>query len=623
MLRHRFARCISVATITVASVILSTPLEAAPLAPSIATWAEPVGQLPNYIFPMMTQDRYTVGNVNAFQYLMYRPLYWYGFAATPNINADLSLAPLPTYSADHKTLTITLKSWRWSNGGEVSGASVALWLNLLHAAKGWWAAYTPGSLPDLIASVRSPKANQIVLTLTRAVNPSWFNQTQLSQITPLPLAWDISASGAASASGGCSKASYGTADAACTGVFTYLSRQAGFDPEVPTAANTKISSYATNPLWGIVDGPWRLTALSPEGEATFAPNPSYSGPFKPRLQRFREIPSVSDAAELAALRQGSIDVGFVPLPSVQRAQSSPRSTTQVTTGLNSFRFAPRYPWADSYTTWNLGSTGDFGIPAMLFRQTYVRQALQLLIDQETYAQRIYKGFAYPNASPIPTTSSSFAARQARQENRFAYDPTRALALLRGHGWTIVPGGTSTCTQPGTGSQNCGAGIPKGARFTFNLQYANDVPLLGQLMNAQQASWAQAGIQVSLRSAPSMVIRANTAPCATGVSCEWEAAASEGFTYQPSIYPLASQWLETSAPFNLGSYANPTLDAALASALRPSGSPVPSASIATQSAPVLFEPTPASRLTEVQGSLGGVFPENPFGSLTPERWYRSR
>ena len=70
MLRHRFARCISVATITVASVILSSPLEAAPLAPSIATWAEPVGQLPNYIFPMMTQDRYTVGNVNAFQYLM-------------------------------------------------------------------------------------------------------------------------------------------------------------------------------------------------------------------------------------------------------------------------------------------------------------------------------------------------------------------------------------------------------------------------------------------------------------------------------------------------------------------------------------------------------------------------
>ena len=621
MLLRRFALALSAAAVMLTSVISSTPLKAAPPISSTATWAEPAGQIPNYIFPMMTEDRYTTANVNAFQYLMYRPLYWYGFAATPNINKDLSLAPLPTYSADHKTLTITLKSWRWSNGEQVSSRSVALWLNLLHAAKGWWAAYSPGSLPDLISSVHSSTPNQIVLHLTRAVNPGWFEATQLSQITPLPLAWDITSLGAASGSGGCAAAPYGTADAACTAVFTFLSRQAGFDPEVPTAANTKAPSYATSPLWGIVDGPWRLVSLTDQGEATFAPNSSYSGPFKPTLTSFREIPSASDAAELALLRQGGVDVGYLPLSAVQTTARTPRSTTQAFGGLNGFHLAPRYPWAVSYTTWNLSSTGDFGIPARLFRQPYFRQALQLLIDQEAYAHRIYKGFAYANSSPIPSTSSSYAARSAKQENLYPYNPSRALDLLRSHGWKIVPGGVSTCIRPGTESTNCGAQIPKGAQLAFKLQYGNDVPLLGQLMNAQQASWAQAGIQVSLLSAPSIVIRSNAAPCVTGVSCEWEAAALSGFRYQPGIYPLANEWLGTAAPFNLGSYSNPGLDAAFAGALLPQGSPAPSASIAAASAPVLFEPTPASRLSEVRNTLGGVLPENPFGSLTPERWRR--
>lgn len=45
---------------------------------------------------MMPEDWYTTLNMSAFEYLVYRPLYWYGFAATPKINKDLSLASLPT-----------------------------------------------------------------------------------------------------------------------------------------------------------------------------------------------------------------------------------------------------------------------------------------------------------------------------------------------------------------------------------------------------------------------------------------------------------------------------------------------------------------------------------------------
>ena len=43
-----------------------------------ATWAELPSALPNYIFPFMSLAFFSVTNINQFQYLMYRPLYWFG-----------------------------------------------------------------------------------------------------------------------------------------------------------------------------------------------------------------------------------------------------------------------------------------------------------------------------------------------------------------------------------------------------------------------------------------------------------------------------------------------------------------------------------------------------------------
>ena len=38
---------------------------------------------------------FSVNNINQFQYLMYRPLYWFGNGSTPNLNPSLSLAAQP------------------------------------------------------------------------------------------------------------------------------------------------------------------------------------------------------------------------------------------------------------------------------------------------------------------------------------------------------------------------------------------------------------------------------------------------------------------------------------------------------------------------------------------------
>ena len=59
--------------------------------PTTATFAEQPQTPPNYIFPFMSLAFFSVNNTEQFQYLMYRPLYWFGEGATPNLN----LVPVP------------------------------------------------------------------------------------------------------------------------------------------------------------------------------------------------------------------------------------------------------------------------------------------------------------------------------------------------------------------------------------------------------------------------------------------------------------------------------------------------------------------------------------------------
>ena len=63
-----------------------------------------------------------------------------------------------------------------------------------------------------------------------------------------------------------------------------------------------LSSYVSSPLWSVVDGPWKLSAFSADGHITFVPNKSYSGPVKPKLAQFQEVPFTTDTAEYDVLQ---------------------------------------------------------------------------------------------------------------------------------------------------------------------------------------------------------------------------------------------------------------------------------------------------------------------------------
>ena len=55
---------------------------------------------------------------------MYRPLYWFGSNGQVRLNGSLSLADAPVYARDGKSLSITLKGWKWSNGDQITARAL-------------------------------------------------------------------------------------------------------------------------------------------------------------------------------------------------------------------------------------------------------------------------------------------------------------------------------------------------------------------------------------------------------------------------------------------------------------------------------------------------------------------
>ncbi len=430
-----------------------------------ATWAEQPQSPPDYIFPFMSLAFFSVANVNQFQYLMYRPLYWFGQGSTPNLNPGLSLAQNPQYSDNDQTVVIKLNSYRWSNGEQVTSQDVMFWMNMLHAEKANWEAYTPGgnAIPDNIQSVTINSPTQLTFQLTKSFNPTWYTYNELSQITPLPLAWDKTTSGGVAGSGGCSIGAYGTVDTQCAAVYTFLSQQAGYNPNNPNASNTAVSTYATNPLWQVVDGPWRLTDFDASGNVTLVPNPSYSGSVKPTLKSFKELPFTSDYSEFNALVSGKVSVGYLPSQAITAATSNPLVAGPNNSQLPNFTLAPLYTWSVNYFPYNFDSNANGGTVGKIFNQLYFRQAMQYLVNQPGLIARLNDGYGVPTYGPVPVVPRNSFASAAAKSNPYPYSPSRAVHLLTAHGWRVVPNGTSTCAAAGHGRRRVWGGHPGGSQ----------------------------------------------------------------------------------------------------------------------------------------------------------------
>src|ERR1700678_2718614 len=78
------------------------------------TFAEAPGAAPDWIFPYTGYQDFSASNINQFQELMYRPLYFFGLGATSAYVPSLSLADTPVLANDNKTIILNLKGWRFA-----------------------------------------------------------------------------------------------------------------------------------------------------------------------------------------------------------------------------------------------------------------------------------------------------------------------------------------------------------------------------------------------------------------------------------------------------------------------------------------------------------------------------
>ncbi len=565
-------------------------------AATTVTFADQPGSAPNYILPLMAAADASDANLGPFQLLMYRPLYWSGANGQPAIDAARSLAAPPVYSDGGHTVTITLKRARWSDGRPVTTRDVQFWMDLLRSDRADYWAYVPGQFPDNVTRMRVLSPLRFALTFNRAYNRTFLLQDELTQIIPLPQhVWDRTR--AAGPVG-----SFDRTPKGARAVYQFLDGQ-----------SKRVGTYASNPLWRVVDGPWRLGEYDPAtGYAVLVPNAAYAGPGHPTIARLAEVPFTSDAAEFDALRAGAIDYGYVPYEDIGQLGYL---------GHHGYAIHPWAAWA--YNTIAI----NFANPklGLAFRQLYLRQAMEHLVDQPTYDATIFGGYAYPDTTLLPSRPSSPLVAPAALRQPYPYSVAAARRLLAARGWRPGSSGVLACHRPGSAAGDCGPGVPAGLKLAVTLEYASEPISVGEEAQALRSAFSRAGIDLLLHPAPlNQVFSQTFLPCDphTPGSCSWDLGYwGNGWNWSPEGYPDASQTFGVGGVVNSGHYADPTAQRLLTQTQVGSGlGPLHALEgYLARDLPGLWMPLSYYQISAVSTRLRGTEPQDPFLNIYPESW----
>jgi len=562
-------------SVTVPGGIGSVPLAAAngPKHAGTITWSELPSATPNWILPVVPGASNSVYNNFTFIWEMYRPLYWTVFGTDPELYPPMSVANNPVYSNGDKTITISLKSsYKWSNGQPITANDILLFIDLVKAgikeSAANWASYVPGHFPDNLVSTSEPNSSTLVMNLSQSVNPSWFTEDYLGQgpITPLPsTVW------AKESANGPVIPPSGWTPATMKKIFDYLTSQA-----------KSLSSYATNPLWQVVDGPYKLSAYdATTGGFTMVPNTTYGGPHVTPMSNFQGIPFTSDVAMFNAIRAGAIDVSNVPyddipqLPTVQRL---------------GYSYFGEPDFGMTFAAYNYkDTTGDFN---NIINQLYMRQALAHLVDEQGWITAFMHGAGAPAYGPIPADPQSPYLPSNAATDPYPFSISAAVSILKANGWTVNPGGTDVCAKPGTAAGDCGAGIPAGTKLAWNLIYSSSPTLIGNQAADFASKAKQAGVTITLTSSNFNYIIANYLdPSAPANVNKWAMEDFGGETDVP--YATTFGLFNTGGPAQVGDYSNQTADSLINASIA-GGDPAAvknEASFLTENQPVQFQPNP--------------------------------
>lgn len=561
------------------------------------TLAEGPGANPNYIFPYMGCRYFSVDNINQFQLDMFRPLYIFGLGGSPAVQYQISPGKKPVMSNGNRTAKIVMKGWKFANGQTVNAESVMFFLNMLKADPTSYCGYNGSfSIPDLMKSA-SGKGNVVTMTFTKSMNPLWLVYNNLSFITPMPNSWDRTS---ATQKSNCASGKYGASstNTACKNVEAYL------------AAQSSNSSTYTDSMWQSgVDGPWRLKSFDNLGNLTFVPNSRYSGPVKAKVAVVKEVAYTSTQAEENDLQAGKIDLGFVDTGVLTAPAISPTKA-----GPNWGQLASRYnmsvgsAWNFNYAPFNFSSADP---KSAAIAQLYIRQALQEAVDQTGIIANVDKGYGIPIDSPLPPTTPS--SLSGKITNPYPFNLTTAKALLTSHGWTIT-NGVQTCTNPGTGSGQCGAGIAQGYTLNLKIVWASGSPSLDLTFNSEVNDWASIGVQFTHTTATFNNVIGDCSGGSGFEICSW----GGGWTYAPDFEPTGESLFAPTGGFNVGGYNDPKMTSLIAATTFGTSKLTDYGNYAAQQLPVLYQPqafAPGETIKSLKSTIG--FVPNPLGNFMPE------
>ena len=567
------------------------------------TQGQLTGQTPTYIFPIAPGAQTSTGTIS-FLTELFMPLYAGPSGAEPKVNPGLSAANTPQFSNGDTTVTIPIKpGLKWSNGQPIVANDVVFWFDLLKAAikesPANWGQYSPGLMPDNVKSISTSGKYNVVMHLTGPFNPGFFlnnNLQDTNNVYPLPsTAWNIASSGGP-------HLDY-TNPANAKKIYDYLNK-----------AGASVSTFGSNSLWKVNDGPFKLSSFSATNSSyNLAPNPTYGG--SPKAQANISVQTYTGyTSEVNAMRGGSLDVGVGIDPS--QLAEAPGLKSQ---GIDIFG-GPGWGWFGGQINFK-NTTNHFD---KVIGQLYVRQAINHLIDQPAIIKGVYKGAAVPAYGPTPSAPTSPYAPASATTPTYPFSPSTAVSLLKSHGWKVVPNGTTTCAKPGTSATECGAGIPAGTPISFVwASQPQAVQTTGALESEVIASEAKqaAGINIQLQTKTFnfLVSNYNNAnPAAAKYTNDWGVNNFGGlFT---DFYPTGEGVWNPGAGFNTGSYndakANQLMNASVHSGN--SNAVKTEATYIAQQLPVFFMPD-YDYLLAVNTKHVGSQPDG-WTAMTQQQWY---
>jgi peptide/nickel transport system substrate-binding protein len=400
----------------------------------------------------------------------------------------------------------------------------------------------------------------------------------------------------------------------CDAVWAYLAN----DPVVtgnpgPVGQAADRTTYATNPLWQIVDGPYHMTAFSDTAhEWALAPNNSYSGPVKSGVAAITFHYYSSLTSEETALESGALDTGPVQPSDVTAghiANGNIVAGHNKLASLSGFNVRTGAFWGFDYAYFNFNHSAG-GSGNMLVNSLAVRQALEFGINQNAIVSSpsIYNGYAVPDCSPLPYLQDSYAKKP---KCPYLYNEAKGKAALKKAGWT----GSSaplTCTKTG-GCQ----GVPKGTKLSFTYYYPSGSIVQDTQLNLEKQAWAREGMAVTLDSTKdASAIAAFCLAVSSGPNGHWSVCQYGGWVYSPGAYPSGEQFLLAGAGSNAGEVNDPGLNHAIIKSISTTASLSAYNSYAASFLPLLYQPSSLG-VGEARKTLLGIQPPNPLSDFNPE------